>query len=306
MTTCKLSFDVGDQGLARDLNAALTELVEPPPLAVTMFDTGAHWRVEAYGTDAGHCAAIASRLAGIVQVPAERISVLQVKAADWVTRSQAALPPVIAGRFAVHGRHDRARIPRGPNAIEIEAGEAFGTGHHATTRCCLLAIAGLAHERDVRRMLDLGCGSGVLAIAAARAWPRADIVATDRDPLAVATARTNCRLNGVGRRIDCQVADGVPRRLYARGQRPDLIVANILAGPLMRLARSLARATQPLSPIVLSGILTSQAPALLATYRAHGFILRAHARDAGWSTLVLFRRRDRPVRGKRGQPMPAE
>ena len=305
MTKCKLSIEVSEQAQARELYAALTELIEPAPTAATLFEEGAVWRVEGYATDAGHCEAIKSRLIDIAQLPAERISTLAVAATDWVARSQAALPPVMAGRFTVHGRHDRARIPRGPNAIEIEAGEAFGTGHHATTRCCLMAIAALARRHDARRVLDLGCGSGVLAIAAAKAWPRAAVIAADVDPVAVATARANCRLNDVGRRIVFRVADGVPRLAGARDPRPDLIAANILAGPLAHLAGSLARAVKPPSPIILSGILTSQVPALVAAYRAHGFVLSSQTREAGWSTLVLFRRGDRPAGRKRGRSMRA-
>jgi len=209
---------------------------------------------------------------------------------NWVAVSQAALPPVTAGRFTVHGSHDIATVPRGPNTLLIDAGEAFGTAHHATTQGCLIALDQLARRRQFERVLDLGCGSGVLAIAAARAMPGARIEASDNDPQAIAVARANARLNGVAGRIRMRVAEGVSYG-WRREGRYDLVLANILAEPLIELAPDLARVLSPGGIAVLSGLLIRQAAHVTAAYRSHGFSLVGHWRQAGWSTLTLLRTR---------------
>ncbi len=158
--------------------------------------------------------------------------------------SQAALPPVIAGRFVVHGSHDRGRIPYGPRAIVVDAGEAFGTAHHATTLGCLLAIDKLARAGRFRRVLDLGCGSGVLAIAAARCMRGAQVIATDSDPIAVEVARANADANGA-RRIATACALGLDHPWLRHAAPFDLIIANILAGPLRTLAGSVSTLAAP-------------------------------------------------------------
>ena len=209
---------------------------------------------------------------------------------NWVAISQKALPPVTAGRFTVHGSHDRGRIARGPNAILIDAGEAFGTAHHATTLGCLMAIDRLTRNEVFRTVLDLGTGSGVLSIAVARALPHADIIATDLDAQSVKVAHENVRINGADQRIATTQADGV-RHTWLRQSKPfDLVIANILAGPLISLAPDLARTVRRAGTLVLSGLLIPQAPQVIAAYRAVGFHLVSHDRVTGWSTLVLQRR----------------
>jgi ribosomal protein L11 methyltransferase len=258
---------------------------------VTQFEEGANaWRVEAYFADRPDVAALAALLADAVGPPIPPLEVEDVPNLNWVAISQAALPPVGAGRFTVHGSHDRGRIPHGPNALLIDAGEAFGTAHHATTQGCLLAIDRLTRRRHFRRVLDLGCGSGVLAIAAARALPRAQILATDNDPEAIAVAAANAKANGVGQRIAFACARGLAHPWLRHAAPFDLVVANILAAPLCALAPELSKALRPGGTVVLSGLLNPEAAEVVASYLAQGFRLEEHRRIAGWSTLTLSKR----------------
>ena len=207
---------------------------------------------------------------------------------NWVAISQAALPPVAAGRFLVHGSHDSRRIGRRSWALEIDAGEAFGTAHHATTQGCLMAIDRLARRvGGIRRIADIGCGSGVLALAASRVWPHARIAASDLDPVAVGVARDNARRNRAHARISFVAAAGLAHPVLRRQSPYDLVLANILAGPLIRLAPNVASHVRTGGHLVLSGILGEQAREVIATYRMAGFRLDQHHLDHNWSTLVL-------------------
>jgi ribosomal protein L11 methyltransferase len=289
---CKLSLRTTDAALARTFSGALDALIEPAPEAVTLFEDGADaWRIEAYFASPPDIRALAARLADVAGGAIPPLMLDDVPDLNWVAISQAALPPVSAGRFVVHGSHDRGRVPRGPNAIEIDAGEAFGTAHHATTQGCLEAIDRLTRRCAYRRVLDLGCGSGVLAIAAARALPNAEILATDSDPAAVAVAAANATTNGVARRIAFACATGLAQTTLHKAAPFDLIVANILAGPLRALAPDLAKALRRGGTLVLSGLLTLEAPQVASCYVAQGFRLLEHRRIASWSTLTLVRRR---------------
>jgi ribosomal protein L11 methyltransferase len=207
---------------------------------------------------------------------------------NWVAVSQAALPPVVAGRFIVHGSHDRARFLMRRTAIEIEAGEAFGTGHNATTTLCLRALDSLARARSFRRVVDLGCGTGVLALAAARTFPRASVIAADNDPIATAIARDNVRLNRLLGRVLVIDATGFahPR---LRSVRADLVLANILPGPLIDLAPTVRQRLVRGGAAVLCGLLTHQMREVAAKYHARGFRLIGKATDAGWAALTLQR-----------------
>lgn len=208
---------------------------------------------------------------------------------DWVTETQRMLPPIHAGRFIVHGSHDRIRI-HSRWAVEIDAGRAFGTAHHGTTKGCLLAIASLASVMRPRSVLDLGTGSGVLAIAATKAFQhKPQIAAVDVDPVAIEVASENCRKNGVADSVKLFVGDGLrPRKAYE--QAPfDLVIANILARPLLKLAPRLAKLVSRGGIVILSGLLSGQAREVLARYQATGFRLRKTGNLEGWSTLVLQR-----------------
>lgn len=291
MTLQKISAEFADRERAYDASGALQDLLEPPPAALTIFETGAgRWRIDAYydGGDADRD--INGELAAVIGDGLPRFNAEDVPDLNWVALSQAALPPVVAGRFTVHGSHDRGRVPRGPNAILIDAGEAFGTAHHATTLGCLLAIDRLTRTAVFDTVLDLGCGSGVLAIAAARALPNAFVMATDLDPQSVKVAAENVRINGLANRVALAAASGVDHMWIRQSPPFDLVVANILAGPLIRLAPALSRRIAPGGVLVLSGLLSPRAAQVSAAYHSAGFILHRHDRIAGWATLTLRRR----------------
>ena len=205
---------------------------------------------------------------------------------DWVTLSQKGLPPVIAGRFALHGSHDDA--PEGKIALLIEAGPAFGTGHHGTTRGCLLAFDKLLEDGFVpRSVLDVGTGTGALAIAARKALPDADILATDIDPDAVAESETNAQKNAA-EEIDFITADGFDHvKLVAR--EFDLVFANILARPLIDLAPRIVQAMHAGSVAILSGLMEHQEDEVAAAYLALGCRVERREPLDGWSTLVVRR-----------------
>ena len=207
---------------------------------------------------------------------------------DWVAKSLKGLAPVRAGRFLVHGRHDRGRARANDIAIEIEAGLAFGTGHHATTAGCLIAIDRLARQRTIVSALDLGTGSAVLAIALAKCT-RAAIIASDIDPVAVDVAHANVRLNGVAARVSAVAADGVGHRLIRARAPYDLIVANILAAPLVALAPAIRRALAKNGTVILSGLLAEQGRRVAAIYRGLGLRRAGTLILDGWATLT-FRR----------------
>lgn len=280
-----------DKDTAHSIAGALQDLTDTPPDALTLFEQGSDWRIDAYYPEPQEGSALSrhieSLMANGVAIP--DFTVAPVPDINWVAVSQAALPPVAAGRFIVHGSHDTDKVPQGPNAILIDAGEAFGTAHHQTTAGCLMAIDRLTRNHAYRNVLDLGCGSGVLAIAVARSLPRASILASDLDEPSVQVARENTRLNGVAARIRCVAAAGLAHPELREAAPFDLLIANILAKPLIALAPDLAAAVAPGGTLLLSGLLTPQAAQIIAVYRAHGFRLDRHDRISGWSTLTLTR-----------------
>jgi ribosomal protein L11 methyltransferase len=216
------------------------------------------------------------------------IDVAPVPDLDWVKLSLEGLQPVRAGRFTVHGAHDRARVAAGSIGIEIEANQAFGTGHHPTTAGCLVALTDLLKRYSFESVLDLGTGSGVLAIAYAKA-ARRPVLASDIDPVATAIAAENARLNGVGGLVDAVTAEGFGHPALAGG-RFDLVLANILAGPLVALAPKVRAVTVAPARLILSGILAEQAAGVDAAYRAQGFFRERAILREGWATLVLAKR----------------
>ncbi|WP_421591488.1 50S ribosomal protein L11 methyltransferase [Shinella sp. M27] len=208
---------------------------------------------------------------------------------DWIAKSLEGLKPVRAGRFVVHGSHDRGTARPGEISIEIDAGQAFGTGHHGTTAGCLEVINSVMRSRRVKRVLDLGTGSGVLAIAARKLSP-AQVLATDIDPIATRVARENVRINGIASGIALETAPGFHSTAFGRHGPFDLIIANILARPLMRMAPQLAAQLTPGGDVILSGILASQRWKVLAAYNGAGL---SHVRTIwreGWVTIHLAKR----------------
>ena len=200
-----------------------------------------------------------------------------VEAKDCVKASLEDLVPVPAGRFVVHGAHDRERVPQNKLAIEIEAALAFGTGHHGTTRGCLLLLDHVLKASRPRRVLDLGTGTGVLGIAAAKAL-KIGVLASDIDPPSVKVARENARLNETGNLVQVIRATGFSAPGFAQRGPFDLVLANILANPLRQLATPMAGHLAPSALVILSGLLTHQAPGVIAAYRARSLVpLKAFA-----------------------------
>jgi ribosomal protein L11 methyltransferase len=263
--------------------AALFELAPPKPQAVLVAEDpfGPDATVEAL-YDTTPDADLLTRLAGQV------VATAPLPDQDWIKQSQLGLPPVRAGRFFLYGAHDAGRVPHGPIPIRIEAGLAFGTGHHETTALCLAALSHIARGRRPTRILDLGCGTGVLAIAAAKLF-RVPVLATDIDAIAVEVARGNARLNAVAPFIHTLVADGLDHPRVAAHAPFDLILANILAHPLTKLAPALTRPLAPGGTTILSGLLRNQENQVLGFYRALGLVLHETLRDGPWSALVLAR-----------------
>jgi ribosomal protein L11 methyltransferase len=261
-------------------------------VAVSLADSGGgRWQVALHFRSAPNEDAVRAAVGAAAGTKAAAsLRFARVKATNWIAKSLADLAPVTVGRFVVHGAHDRARVASNRIGIEIEAALAFGTGHHGTTRACLLALDRIGKALSGRRrwnlrVLDLGTGSGVLAIAAARAL-HARVTATDIDAEAVRAARANARFNRAGAMVDIAQADGVTGALRARAPF-DLVFANILLGPLLRLAAPLTRLAAPGARIVLSGITPAQANAVIAAYRPLA-LERRIALD-GWITLVFVR-----------------
>jgi ribosomal protein L11 methyltransferase len=252
-------------------------------LAVTVHeedeDSG-RWSAVAYYGSRAEADAVVSAL-GLVSADIE-----PVPAADWVRQSLRGLPPVKAGRFRLFGSHDRARRAGCGIELEIDAGTAFGTGHHGTTEGCLAALDRIVKSERPRRILDLGCGTGVLAIAAARAL-HATAIASDIDPEAVKVSRANARQNQTAPLLRCVAANGLAHPVLRRGAPYDLIFANILARPLVRLAPALARQLRPGGYLVLSGLTLDQKRWIAATYRNCGLVHRFSIRRGNWLTLIL-------------------
>ena len=233
--------------------------------------------VEALYTNAPD-AAYLSRITG------RTITVEPLPDQDWIRLSQEGLPPVRAGRFFVYGAHDAGQVPHGVIPIKIEAGLAFGTGHHETTALCLSVLSELARKRSFRNVLDLGTGTGLLAIGATKLWKR-PVLASDIDPVAVEVTRENAIANNSGSLIRAVVADGLANPILSRGAPYDLLIANILAGPLTQLAPSIQRALAPGAMLVLSGLLTNQEKLVTSFYGNLRFL--GVRRMGPWSALVL-------------------
>ena len=240
------------------------------------------WRIDAYPTTDEEATGLSTHLARYdLRVVKEALA-----DADWLAMALSGLPPVRAGRFFIFGVHDRGRVPPNTVNLRIEAGAAFGTGHHGTTVGCLIAYDRLLKAHRYRRVLDVGTGTGVLAIAADRTGS-AVTVGTDIDRVSVRIARENAAVNNARSRF---VAANGLRNALVRAHAPyDLVFANILARPLVGLAQDIRGALRPGGTVILSGLLRSQARMVLAAYRSRGFRLeRRIGRDA-WATLVLRR-----------------
>ncbi|MEO1039681.1 MAG: 50S ribosomal protein L11 methyltransferase [Pseudomonadota bacterium] len=279
---------LGPLAALRAANDRLNALEEAPGLGYSLFEDGepGGGRFDALFDGAIDADAFVER-AGL-NAPGVEIDFGPLPEADWVAMSLAGLPPVEAGRFVVHGSHtDVEALTDGAQPILIEAGPAFGTGHHGTTKGCLIALDRLERGAPApKRVLDLGCGTGALAIAAAMLWPRAEIIASDIDPEAVAETDINADKNGMAARISAWTADGFDHE--ALNGPFDLILANILAGPLQELARALSARLTPGGVTVLSGLLEEQEAAVRAAYEAEDLTLLERDSLDGW-VILSFR-----------------
>jgi ribosomal protein L11 methyltransferase len=287
-STHRASFAIGNEHTAKRVVDLLTESFFEGQAAIAAFEgTDGRWDITVHFAQAPDQSSI-RELVGIAAggEVARGIAFDTVEAKDWVKATLEQLVPVRAGRFVVHGRHDRARVAPNQLGIEIEAALAFGTGHHGTTRGCLLLLDQVLRARRPRHVLDLGTGTGVLAIAAAKAQHR-QVLASDIDPLSVRVARENARLNGVGNLVQTIQAKGFSAPQFAQHGPFDLVLANILANPLRQMATPMAEHLAPSAQVILSGLLPPQAQSVIAAYRARGLVLKRHLQIEGWSSLLM-------------------
>lgn len=287
-STHRASFAIGDEQTARGVVDVLTEVFFEGHAVIAAFERpDGRWGATMHFADPPDQALVRELVTSAAGAEiAKGIAFDIVEAKDWVKATLEDLVPVPAGRFVVHGQHDRNRVAPNKLGIEIEAALAFGTGHHGTTRGCLLLLDHVLKAWRPRRVLDLGTGTGVLAIAAARALHE-KILASDIDPLSVQVARENARLNMSGHLVQAIRATGFSAPQFAAAAPFDLVLANILANPLRQLAAPMARHLAPSALVILSGLLTPQASSVIAAYRVRGLVPVRHLRIDGWSSLLL-------------------
>jgi ribosomal protein L11 methyltransferase len=289
-STTRATFAIGPEQTAKHVVDLLTESFFEGQAAIAAFERpDGRWDVTVHFAEPPDQDSI-RELVGLAAggEVAKAATFDTVEAKDWVKATLEELVPVRAGRFIVHGHHDRARVPANKLGIEIEAALAFGTGHHGTTRGCLLLLDHVLKAYSPRRVLDLGTGTGVLAIAAAKAL-HGHVLASDIDPLSVRVARENARLNGTGDLVETIQAIGFSAPQFASRGPFDLVLANILANPLRQMATAMATHLAPSGSVILSGLLPPQAQGVIAAYRARGLLLQRHLQIEGWSSLLMRR-----------------
>lgn len=232
---------------------------------------------------------IKARLAfvsGMLGIETPRYEIKSLEKKDWQKEVERGFPPLDIGRFFIHGSHIATPVPLGKIGLTVNAGAAFGSGEHATTSGCLLALTRLARSRRFTRPLDMGCGSGILALAMASLW-KCKTLGTDIDPVSVSTAQENAEINRLHTLMHFEAGDGYNLRAVRANGPYDIITANILARPLCKMAPQLAKALAPGGVAVLSGLLATQERYVLAAHRAQNLTLRMRVCRAGWNTLVI-------------------
>lgn len=295
------------EALAQDITPLAG--LEPPPTLMTSEPDPARpdeWRLDAYFEGKPSPASIALVRELVPSAAAVDPAIERLPDADWVSLSQQGLEPIRAGRFFVHTPAHAAEVPDDLVALEIEAGQAFGTGHHETTTGCLLMLDRLKRRgATFRAIADIGTGTGLLAFAAHHLWPHAAVIASDIDPIAIEVTHDNARANGipVGRmrgEVELAVAPGLRHRRLQRRAPYDLIIANILAGPLIELAPALAKALQPGGSLILAGLLDQQAEAVATAYRRQRLRLTDRLDRGDWPTLRMVKPRERRAISRAG------
>jgi ribosomal protein L11 methyltransferase len=269
------AIDAADD-LAVDAVLMTTEEVE---------DDREHWRLDAYMEQEPDAATLAALRALVPSAAAVAPVIEALTAEDWVTLSQQGLEPIREGRFVVHTSAHPIDAPVGGRALLIDAGRAFGTGHHATTSGCIAMLDGLA-DRSVAKVIDIGTGTGLLAFVARHLWPEAEILATDIDPAAIDVTRDNATANAMPG-IDLVVADGTLDDAITARAPYDLVIANILAGPLISMAPEIAAIADARATIVLAGLLETQREEVVAAFAQCGCTLDTIDRRGDWTVLRL-------------------
>lgn len=303
-----------DEAEAIDFEDAALAAVTPSPVLLTserVEDDPDSWQLEAFFEGKPNSAALAAVQALVPSAAGIRAVAEKIRDADWVTLSQAGIEPVHAGRFYVHTATNRGVVPPGAKAFRIDAGLAFGTGTHETTSGCLIALDRMkAQGTQVRNLLDLGTGTGLLAFAALHLWPRAFATASDIDPKSIEVTAENAAHNDVALgggqgQVALAVASGMEHPLLIGRAPYDLIIANILAGPLVELAPTVGMALAEGGTLILAGLLDTQAETVAQAYRRQGLRLTGRIDRGAWPTLRLVKRArygaDRATRLSRGK-----
>ena len=286
---------VSDETTTRSIADIVFETYDPAEVAASSFElqpntkdwSSGEWAVEVHFGFAPDEEEVRELIASTIgPEAAARLVFGRVEQKDWIASSLEGLAPVRVGRFLVHGSHDRQKVRSNDIGLEIEAALAFGTGHHGTTRGCLVMFDRVLKRRRPRRIIDVGSGTGVLALAAARAL-HISVTAGDIDPIAVTAARSNAVLNGAAPWLFPVAAKGVAHPVMQAGAPYDLVFANILAGPLRQLAPSIGAVASLNADIILSGLLGRDVPGVLSAYSAQGFRLAQRIEIDGWATLLM-------------------
>lgn len=285
----------------KDHTPAIEEAFGDVALASSSFELdekAAQWMVEIVTEVSPDDCDLPARMAlisGLLEIPTPACELKLLETKDWVKEVESGFPPLHVGRFYIYGSHITTPPPLGKIALEITAGAAFGSGEHATTSGCLKALELLSRKRQFHRTLDMGCGSGILALAMAKLWHQ-PVLGTDIDPVSVSVARENAQINHMHPLVQFYAGNGYNLAQVRKKQPFDLIIANILARPLVRMAPDLARNLAPGGMAILSGLLDSQECFVMHAHHAQGLRLIMRIPQNGWNTLILEKKECRMKR----------